>query len=326
MILLLLFGIALAGLGTALVARAAFGSRSREAPPVAQIRRYGFTRSRGDQARAAFGGIVGRAAETVGGRLGTRPEKTNELRRQLVAAGIYRVTPGKFAGYRILAAVGLPLIWIWFSTSSGMSGVLTVLGLVFCAAAGWWMPIQLVKDRAKRRLSQIDYELPELIDLLVVTIEARLSQIDYELPELIDLLVVTIEAGLGFVGSLQMAAKRLEGPLGNELRLTLQEQNMGLSIGEALHNTMVRADTPAMRSFVRSVAQGERLGVSIGQIMRDLATEMRRRRKQNAEERAQKAPIKILFPLVFLIFPAMFIILLGPALTQFMHAIHGVGK
>ena len=92
---------------------------------------------------------------------------------------------------------------------------------------------------------------------------------------------------------------------------------MGLSIGEALHNTMVRADTPAMRSFVRSVAQGERLGVSIGQIMRDLATEMRRRRKQNAEERAQKAPIKILFPLVFLIFPAMFIVLLGPTFYAF---------
>jgi tight adherence protein C len=101
---------------------------------------------------------------------------------------------------------------------------------------------------------------------------------------------------------------------------------MGLSINEALHNTMLRADTPAMRSFVRSVTQGERLGVSIGQIMRDLATEMRRRRKQSAEERAQRAPIKILFPLVFLIFPAMFIVLLGPALMQFVHAIGGVAK
>ena len=77
-------------------------------------------------------------------------------------------------------------------------------------------------------------------------------------------------------------------------------------------------------SFVRSIVQGETLGVSIGQIMRDLATEMRRRRKQRAEERAQKAPIKILFPLVFLIFPAMFVVLLGPALVQFLHAIRGV--
>jgi tight adherence protein C len=200
--------------------------------------------------------------------------------------------------------VGLPLIWLWFSASTGMSPFGTLFGMVASGALGWWVPSQFVKDRAKRRLTEIDYELPELIDLLVVT----------------------IEAGLGFVGSLQMAAKRLTGPLGDELRLTLQEQNMGLSINEALHNTMLRADTPAMRSFVRSVTQGERLGVSIGQIMRDLATEMRRRRKQSAEERAQRAPIKILFPLVFLIFPAMFIVLLGPALMQFVHAIGGVAK
>jgi tight adherence protein C len=183
-----------------------------------------------------------------------------------------------------------------------MATVIAFLGTIVCGALGWWAPLQLVKDRAKRRLNGIDYELPELIDLLVVT----------------------IEAGLGFVGSLQMAAKRLQGPLGDELRLTLQEQNMGLSINEALQNTMRRCDTPSMRSFVRSVTQGETLGVSIGQIMRDLAQEMRRRRKQSAEERAQKAPIKILFPLVFLIFPAMFIVLLGPALMTFLHAISGV--
>jgi tight adherence protein C len=304
MILLLLIGLALAGLASALIARAALGSRAGETPQVAQIRRYGFARSRGEQAKAALGGLLGRAAENVGGRLTTQPGKTDELRRQLVSAGMYRVTPGKFRGYRILGAVGFPLIWVWFSTSTGMSAFGTLVGLIVCGAFGWWGPMQLVKDRAKRRLGEIDYELPELIDLLVVT----------------------IEAGLGFVGSLQMAAKRLQGPLGEELRLTLQEQNMGLSIEEALHNTMLRADTPAMRSFVRSVTQGERLGVSIGQIMRDLAGEMRRRRKQSAEERAQKAPIKILFPLVFLIFPAMFIVLLGPALMQFVHAIGGVAK
>jgi tight adherence protein C len=304
MILLLLIGIALAGLGSALVARAALSARLRESPPAAQIKKYGFTRSRGDQAKAAVGGIVGRAAETVGARLALQPGKADQLRRQLIAAGIYRVTPGKFLGYRILAAVGFPMMWVWFATSSGMSAFATLVGLIACGALGWWVPAQVVKDRARRRLGEIDYELPELIDLLVVT----------------------IEAGLGFVGSLQMASKRLEGPLGDELRLTLQEQNMGLSINEALHNTMLRADTPAMRSFVRSVTQGERLGVSIGQIMRDLAGEMRRRRKQAAEERAQKAPIKILFPLVFLIFPAMFIVLLGPALIQFMHAIGGVAK
>jgi tight adherence protein C len=304
MTLLLLLGLALAGVGCALIARAAFGARTGDTQQVTQIKRYGFKRSRGDQAKAAVGGIVGRAAESVGTKLAPEPGKMTELRRQLVSAGMYRVTPGKFVGYRLLATVGFPLIWIWVATSTGMAAPVAILGVVGCAALGWFGPIQIVKDRAKRRLGEIDYELPELIDLLVVT----------------------IEAGLGFVGSLQMAAKRLQGPLGDELRLTLQEQNMGLSISEGLHNMMLRADTPAMRSFVRSVTQGERLGVSIGQIMRDLAGEMRRRRKQSAEERAQKAPIKMLFPLVFLIFPAMFIVLLGPALVQFIHAISGIGK
>ena len=95
---------------------------------------------------------------------------------------------------------------------------------------------------------------------------------------------------------------------------------MGLTTEEALRNMLVRADTPAVRSFVRAVTQGETLGVSIGDILRSLATEMRKRRRAVAEERAQKAPVKILFPLVFLIFPAMFVILLGPAVFDFLEA------
>jgi tight adherence protein C len=98
---------------------------------------------------------------------------------------------------------------------------------------------------------------------------------------------------------------------------------MGLSGKEALRNLLERCDTPLMRSFVRSILQGETLGVSIGQIMRDLAVDMRKRRRQAAEERAQKAPIKLLFPLVFLIFPAMFLVLLGPAVFSFLEAFGG---
>jgi tight adherence protein C len=303
MIVLLLIGIAFAGFAAALLLRAVANPSGRATPPVAQIQRYGFgRRTRRERSKAAGDSIVGRAADSVGEQFASRWGKTDEVRRQLVSAGMYKVSPTKFLGYRILAAIGLPLIWVWFATSSSMSGLVALLGILGCGYLGWALPLRVVKERAKRRLSEVDYELPELIDLLVVT----------------------VEAGLGFVGSLQMAAARLEGPLGEELRLTLQEQNMGLSVNEALANTMARCDTPSMRSFVRSIVQGETLGVSIGQIMRDLATEMRRRRKQRAEERAQKAPIKILFPLVFLIFPAMFIVLLGPALIQFLHAIRGV--
>jgi tight adherence protein C len=305
MIILLIVGILLAGLAAALVAHAAGNGSARSGPPVAQIQRYGFgrrSRAARTKPKTAGEGIVGRAADTVGETVGARWGKVDEARRELIKAGMYRISPTQFTGYRVLAAVALPLIWIWFATSSSLSTLIGLIGTVAAGYLGWAMPLRVVKGRAKQRMNAVDYELPELIDLLVVT----------------------VEAGLGFVGSLQMAAGRLRGPLGEELRLTLQEQNMGLSVNEALTNTMARCDTPSMRSFVRSIVQGETLGVSIGQIMRDLATEMRRRRKQRAEERAQKAPIKILFPLVFLIFPAMFVVLLGPALIQFLHAIKGV--
>ena len=194
-------------------------------------------------------------------------------------------------GYRILLAGGLPLVWVWLAAITGFPVAIVVVGVLFLAIAGWILPMLVLKRRARQRTEAIDYELPELIDLLVVT----------------------LEAGISFIASLQMAAERLAGPLGVELRITLQEQRMGLTTNEALKGMLDRADTPGMRTFVRSVVQGETLGTSTGQIMRNLAGEMRKRRRSMAEERAQKAPIKILFPLVFLIFPAMFIVLLGPA-------------
>jgi tight adherence protein C len=105
------------------------------------------------------------------------------------------------------------------------------------------------------------------------------------------------------------------------MRLMLQEQRMGLTSPEALRNVLERVETPSMRTFVRAMVQGEQLGISVGQILRSIAIEMRQRRKAAAEERAQKAPVKMLFPLIFLIFPAMFVVILGPALFAFFEAI-----
>ena len=153
--------------------------------------------------------------------------------------------------------------------------------------------------------------------------DRRLAEIDYELPELIDSLVVTVEAGMGFTGALGLASREIGGPLGDELSLTIREQTMGLSTEAALTNMLKRADTPGMHSFVRSVLQGETLGVSIGEIMRALGTEMRGRRRAAAEERAHKAPVYMLFPLVFFIFPAVFIVLLFPAVYNFSHSLGG---
>ena len=299
MIVILLGGLFLAGLAVTLATRALAMPRVRAAETLGQIDAYGFTGQKAESAKK--GGTLQPAldhlAYVLGGTIakrfgGLREEK---LRAELMAAGMYGTTARKFLGYRILCAVSVPAVWLWSASTAGYPAALTGLGLLFALAVGWVAPMTIVRKRAERRFEKIDYELPELIDLLVVT----------------------VEAGLGFNGSLQVASERIQGPLGDELRLTMQQQSMGLTTNEALTNMLARSDTALMRSFVRSVLQGETLGVSIGKIMRDLATEMRKRRRQFAEEKAQKAPIKILFPLVFLIFPAMFVILLGPAVYAF---------
>ena len=136
--------------------------------------------------------------------------------------------------------------------------------------------------------------------------------------------MVTVESGLGFAGSMQIAAERFTGPLGDELRLALQEQAHGPVERPGAGQHAGRA--PTRRRCARSCApirQGESLGVSIGQIMRNLADEMRERRQATAEERAQKAPIKILFPLVVLIFPSIFVVLLAPAVLAFTSTMGG---
>ena len=262
-----------------------------EAPADAPLRERRPVLPRLDNLAASLGAYVLR----VGGL------DEDELRRELRQAAIYRLTPGKLVGYRVLGGIGFPLFWLWISVSAGSSPLRTIVGMVFGAVLGWQGPLLYVRRRARTRLEQIDLQMPELIDVLVTT----------------------VEAGMGFSGSLQVAARRFHGALGEELRLTLQEQEFGLSSTEALSNLLERAPTPSMRSFVRAVVQGETLGVSIGKIMRDLAVEMRKTRRQKAEEKAQKAPTKMLFPLIFLIFPAMFVVLLGPAIIEMIHSFSG---
>jgi tight adherence protein C len=216
------------------------------------------------------------------------------IREQLIAAGMYTASPRTVLGYRMLGTVGLPALMFAAVRFHSMLDVLLVL---LAAFSGWVLPMTYVSRKARKRTESIDRSLPDLIDLLCVM----------------------IEAGLSFTAAMRQASSQFGPPLGDELRLTLQEQTMGLSIDEALAHMAERADTPAMRAFVRAMAQGERMGISIGQIMRSLSHEMRHRRRAHAEERAQKTPILILFPLVFLIFPAMFIMIMTPAVISLIH-------
>jgi tight adherence protein C len=301
MVLFLLIGLFLAGAAVYLIARAVAMPRVRAAEMIGQIDSYGFSRPREEaQKQTPVRGVLDDVANVIGTALARRGSSGREakLRGRLMAAGLYLTPPRRFLGYQVLSTITFPAAWVWFGGTTGFSSVVVWLGLPLMAFLGWKAPLIVIDRRARVRLEAIDYELPELIDILVVT----------------------VEAGLGFSGSIRTASERITGPLGDELRLALQEQNMGLTTEESLRHMLVRADTPSMRSFVRAVTQGETLGVSIGDILRSLALEMRKRRRAAAEERAQKAPIKILFPLVFLIFPAMFIVLLGPAIFDFIDA------
>jgi tight adherence protein C len=301
--LLLLVGLALTALAAVMLARLLVVERTPPARLQAQIEAYGFEAAPASTAMRPLSGRVDALAATLGAMLASRMKNFREdaLRKELQGAGLYTLNARKFMGYRVLATLALPLLWLWYASASGAGPLRFIAGLLFAVALGWQGPLVLVRRRSRKRLDEIDMQMPELIDLLVTT----------------------VEAGVAFSGSLRLAATRFHGALGEELRLALQEQEMGLSATEALSNMLSRADTPAMRSFVRSILQGETLGVSIGKIMRDLAVEMRKRRRQSAEERVQKAPTKMLFPLVFLILPSMFVVILGPAALQILHTIGG---
>jgi tight adherence protein C len=296
MVFLLLLGLICVALCVVALVRVLTGPRARALQRVADIELYG------SSAQASLGaGAIGldatpsgfqQLAERIGGVVVRRFGRVREadLRAELLSAGMYDVAPRTLLGYRVLAATVFPLLIVLVGSAQPID---LLLAAAVCAL-GWMLPLTYVRQRATSRIAEVDHALPDLVDLLVVT----------------------VEAGLGFSGALRVAADQFDGPLSDELHLTLQEQAMGLTMSEALLRLLERVDTAGMRSFVRSVVQGETLGVSTGTIMRNIAGEMRKRRRKTAEESAQKAPIKMLFPLVFLIFPAIFVVLLLPAIIK----------
>ena len=214
------------------------------------------------------------------------------MRARLISAGMYDIAARTLVGLQFVAGALFGLLFAVAAPAPNLPA--NVMLTISAAAVVWATPLVYVHGRAARRLDQIERQVPDLIDMLVVT----------------------LEAGLGFGASMDVASTRVRAPLGDEIRLTMQEHSMGLGMSEALINTLGRVDTPNMSAFVRSVVQGNALGVSMGVVMRNLAADMRVRRRQLAEERAHKAPVKMLFPLIFLMFPALGVVILGPALFE----------
>ncbi len=148
----------------------------------------------------------------------------------------------------------------------------------------------------------------------------RQLAISLAIPDVMDLLTVSVEAGLGFDGAVAKVVEKSHGPLADELKRTLHEIRIGKPRRDALRNLSSRTGVAYLQSFVAAIVQADQLGVSIGKVLRIQAIEIRRQRRQKAEEQAMKAPIKMLFPLVIFVFPTLFIVLLGPAAINFMYA------
>ena len=298
MSLMLIFGLSLFGAAGVLLLRSFALGRTERRRTLDQIAVYGF-RSAAPVTKEAsdLRTNVGELASAMGEKALTRFDglqaRERDLRELLNSAGMYGTSVASFVGLRILATLLGPTLLFLLSLSGGLDWRM-LFGGCLMTLMGWYLPYVVVQRRARLRLEQIDREVPELVDLLVTT----------------------VEAGVGFAAALQLASRSIEGPLGQELRLALREQSLGLTPEEALRNMSARVDSPATRAFTQALVQGESLGVSIGTILRDLAIDMRKRRRQSAEERAQKTPTKILFPLIGLILPALFIITLGPVLLE----------
>jgi tight adherence protein C len=248
-------------------------------------------------ARRPIDSIAGRVGDWAARRSGRFGEA--KIRDQLVSAGMYGTTPRKVLGYQVLCAIAFLLVVLWLVPAMGGSIFIAGILAIGAGVAGWFAPTYYIELKRRKRMELVDKQMPDMIDLLVVT----------------------IEAGLGILASMRVASESMSDPLGQELRLTLQEQRMGLSVGQAIESLGRRADCGNMRIFVRAITQGERLGVSIGTTMRNLSIEMRKRRRAMAEERAQKMPIKMLFPLIFFIFPALFIVILTPMIINIVDAL-----
>jgi tight adherence protein C len=218
-----------------------------------------------------------------------------ELARKTVVAG----SPAGFEVDRllILKVLGLASGLLWVPLVFMVLGLHGLAAILLCGIV--WVACFLGPDLA-----------------LDNKIETRQHAIAVALPDVLDLLVISVEAGLGFEQAIERTATSVPGPLSEEFRRLLQETRMGASRADALRAMDERTGVEELRSFILAMLQADAFGVSIARILRTQADEMRIRRRLAAEEQAEKAPVKMLFPLVFCIFPAVFVVVLGPALIQ----------
>ncbi len=292
--------------GAAYMLLAGLTVRQREiAVSVRRARRYG-TRDQRDivTRRSVNDRLVGPITNKLAGVTLRLLPKTDpqQVHNRLLAAGLGQsMTPQMYLAIKgglvtLFGAGGLLLL-----ITGAMPGA-TGLMIALCGGAiGFIAPDFYINSRVRGRKDVMQAELPNVLDLLCVS----------------------VEAGLGFDAALVKLSERMEGPLVDEFNLVLHEMRIGESRAAALKNLSDRVEVPEVAQFCRAIVQADQLGIALSRILRVQSHDMRIRRQLAAEEKAMKAPIKMLFPTVLFIFPAMFVVALGPAALNLMKAFSG---
>lgn len=221
------------------------------------------------------------------------------MQRRLDVAG----NPRGWTSDRMLAVKGLALIVLAvIGALLGLHNIeLLILGGLAGAAAGFFLPDVLLYNSGQKRQQKIPRELPDALDMLTIC----------------------VEAGLGFDAALAQVARHSKGPVAAEFARVLQEIQIGKSRSEAMRALGERTTVPELKAFTAAVVQAAELGIPIAHVLREQAREMRVRRRQRAEEQAQKVPVKITFPLIMFLFPALLIVVVGPGVIEIAHALFG---
>lgn len=225
----------------------------------------------------------------------TPQSMTNRIAEKLELAGNpYNWSPTEFLGVRVLAGLFLG-VFGFLLISLGKAGIPRALGIsVLLGLLGFNLPTIWLGSKIKSRQKEILKTFPDALDLITIS----------------------VEAGLGFDAAIARVAEKWDNELAKEFSRALGEMRVGKSRHQALRDMAARTGVPEVANFVAAVIQADQLGASIAKVMRIQSEQMRIRRRQRAEELAQQAPIKMMIPLVFLVFPAILAVLLGPALIQ----------
>jgi len=238
------------------------------------------------------------------GRRFTPVGYVDSVRRKFIYAGNGSADAvDRFLAVRVITILAIiPLFWFFFLWNPlGLEGFMLFLAFgLFCLA------LLLGPDAVLTR-----------------RVDERQHELQITLPDVLDLLTISVEAGLGFEQALDRTISAVPGALSEEFSRMLGEVRAGASRADAMRAFEQRTNVPEIRSFVLAILQADTFGVSIGRVLRSQSEEMRIKRRQLAEERAQKAPVKMLIPMVFCIFPALFIVVIGPAIINIQQAFSG---